>query len=122
MFGDLIVGPEGEKWRGESVRNAQTRGAPGRLLCRSSAIVRDDDRLDQHIEFQLRPPISSLLTDVADGRVEPVSLPSDFMTLTILERAAEHRETDNVGVANRMCESLLAVDADEQRHVVLPAS
>ena len=69
--------------------------------------------MDQRVELHLLLTFPSLLADVADGRVESLLLPADLVTLTVFEGATEHRETDNVGMAGRMSERALAIDADE---------
>ncbi len=68
------------------------------------------------------PAVPGLLANEVDRRVEPFCLPTNLVALTIVERATEHRETDDVGVAGRMGESPFAVDTNEEGHVVLAGS
>ena len=113
--GDLIVSPHGEERRAESIVNAQTGNSGSHLLGCLPPVIRDHDGLDQRVEFYLPPAFPGLLSDVVDRSVESLSLPAGLVTLTVFERAPEHCETDDVGMAGRMSKSRLAVHADEQR-------
>lgn len=119
VVGDLIVGPDGEKRRTECIVDAEAWNTRSHLLGCLPPVIRDHDGLDKHIEFHLPPAFPSLLADEVDGRVESLLFPADLVALAVFEGAPEHGKTDDVGMAGRVSESPLAVDADEQGYVVL---
>jgi hypothetical protein len=111
---NLIVGPDSEKRSAERIVNAKATTYPAYLFpCDRSAIIGNDYRLNQNVQFQVFPAATGLFTNVTDGGVEPLSLPAHLVSLTVLKGPTEHRETDYVRMASRMSEGRLAVDADE---------
>ena len=119
MASDLVVGPDSEERGNENIISTETGDPRCNLVCCLQAVASDDDRLHQHIEFQVFPALASLLTDMANRCIEPFRLPTHFMMLAVVECPPEHGESDDVGVPGRMGQSPLAVDPHEQGHAIL---
>ncbi len=119
MIGDLVVGPDGQKRRAQSIVNAQTGNSGNDLFGCLPPAIRDYHGLHKHVEFHLAPALPSLLADVVDRGVESLWLPAGLMALTVFESATEHRESDDVGMAGRMSERPFAVYADQEGNLVL---
>lgn len=119
MIGNLIVAAEREERRHEGVVHAQARYSSRHVSSRLAPIIGNHDCLHEHVELELVHPSAGLLTDVVDGALEPLGLPSHLVALTVLEGAPEHRQPDDVGVTGRVSESPMTVDTDQERNVVL---
>ena len=119
VIGDLVVGPDSQKRRAESVVNAEAGNSGSHLFGCFLPVICDHDGLHKHVEFYLAPAFPSLLADVVDCGVESLWFPAGLVALTVLEGATEHRESDDVGMAGRMSESPLAVHTDKQWYLVL---
>lgn len=119
VVGDLIVGSDGEKWRTERIVNAETRNLRSHLCGCLPPVISDHDGLNQDVQFQLIPAFLSLLSERADGPVEPLLFPADLVPLSVVEGATKHRETDDVGVAGRVSKSPSTVHTNEKGYVIL---
>lgn len=119
VIGDLVVGPDSQKRRAESVVNAEAGNARNHSFGCLPPVMRDHDGLHKHVEFHLAHALPSLLADVVDSAVESAWFPACLVALTVFEGATEHCESDDVGMAGRMSKRPLAVYTDEQGHVVL---
>ena len=62
------------------------------------------------------------LTDVRDGAVDAFGLPAGLVALAVVERAAEHRQADHVGVVCGVGQGGGAVHADQDREAILAGS
>jgi hypothetical protein len=122
MVGDLVMGPDGQEGHAESIADAKTGDSGSHLFGSPLPVVRHHDGLDQYVEFQLLPPLPGRLSDVVDDGVEPLGFPADRVPLAVFEGTTEHRQPDDVGMAGRMSESPLAVDANQQGYVDLPGA
>jgi hypothetical protein len=119
MLGDLIVTAESEERSDERFLEEETRCLGNQFLCRVLPIVRDDDRLYQDIEFQLSESFTSVLSNVANGGIEPFGIPAHFMVLPVLECPPQHGQADDVGVAGGVGQGLLAVHTDQNGEMLL---
>jgi len=119
VIGDLVMGPDRQKRRAESVVNAETGNSGNHLFDCLPPVIRDHDGLHKDVEFHLAQALAGLLADVVDSGVESPWFPAGLVALTVFKGATEHRETDDVGMAGRMSERPLAVYTDEQGYLVL---
>ncbi len=114
MGGDLLVGPQ----RNEGRRQGILDGAPRHSICELGGlpqrVVGYHDQLDEGIELQIGPALTGALPYVIDRCVDAVRLPSHGVAMAIVERSAEHRESDDVGVACGVGERLFPVDANQE--------
>ena len=64
MVRNLIVGPDSEKRSAERVVNAEAALCPAYLfLCDCSAIIRNDYRLNQGVQFQVLPAVTGFFDE-----------------------------------------------------------
>lgn len=97
----------------------ESGGLGGELFGSLAAVVGDDDRLDESVEFEVCGSLAGLLGDPSNGGAEAFGFPADGVCVAVGDGFSEHGQPDDVDVARRVGEGGATVDAEQDRDMLL---